>query len=372
MSNSQHNSLPSTGPGSMSPIGLLTGSPVWPNIKHYAIFGCPSYVLNNNLQAQRKINKWISRARVGVYLGKSPQHARSVSLVLNPDTGLISLQYHIKFDTGFATLDPPDRQVLSSAKWLTLCSFQREAPNNAAISNNAQREVPTMQPFIPNGISPTDTDKTAHTNTGSNIPSEDYSVATDADTRSLESTQTHITADSSIHNRQGTIDHRLGSQSKAIISQPNTTRLCKQIKPPPWLNEYDRSCLSMHECPEPPWWVGMAASSDPDILYYHEAMMQSDNAQFIKAMCNKVMDHVNKKHWHIIHKTKMVPGGKALPLVWALHHKRCIDTQEVYKWKARLNIDGSHQIYGDTYWHMYSPVASWGAIRLVLVSMLSC
>jgi hypothetical protein len=38
----------------------------------------------------------------------------------------------------------------------------------------------------------------------------------------------------------------------------------------------------------------------------------------------------------------------------------------VYKWKARLNIDGSKQIKGVTYWDTYAPVASWPIIRLVL------
>jgi hypothetical protein len=46
--------------------------------------------------------------------------------------------------------------------------------------------------------------------------------------------------------------------------------------------------------------------------------------------------------------------------------KRSISTREVYKWKARLNIDGSTQIKGVNYWESYAPVASWPTIRLTL------
>ena len=52
-------------------------------------FGCPVYILNSELQAGKKIYKWQSRARVGIYLGKSPRHARTVALVLNVQTGLV-------------------------------------------------------------------------------------------------------------------------------------------------------------------------------------------------------------------------------------------------------------------------------------------
>jgi len=45
------------------------------------------------------------------------------------------------------------------------------------------------------------------------------------------------------------------------------------------------------------------------------------------------------------------------------HH---IATREVYKWKARLNIDGSKQKKGINYWETYAPVASWPTIQFIL------
>jgi len=49
-----------------------------------------------------------------------------------------------------------------------------------------------------------------------------------------------------------------------------------------------------------------------------------------------------------------------------MHHKHCIATGKVYKWKARLNIHGGCQIKGVHYWDTYSPMVHWASIQLAL------
>jgi hypothetical protein len=87
-----------------SRIEKFTSGSVRPNLKEHLHFGVPAYVLQDDLQERRKINKWMPRARIGIYLGKSPRHARSISLILNHRTGMVSPQYHIKFDDTFETI----------------------------------------------------------------------------------------------------------------------------------------------------------------------------------------------------------------------------------------------------------------------------
>jgi hypothetical protein len=84
----------------------------------------------------------------------------------------------------------------------------------------------------------------------------------------------------------------------------------------------------------------MAASSDPDTIYFHEAMREPDRQQFIRAMKKKVESHTNNAVWKLVPKDTIPLGTKVLPAVWAMKRKRRIDTREIYKWKARLNIDG--------------------------------
>jgi hypothetical protein len=62
-------------------------------------------VLDSALQTAGGIkSKWTDRSRIGIYLGRSPIHARSVALVLNIDTGRVSPQYHVQFDPSFQTI----------------------------------------------------------------------------------------------------------------------------------------------------------------------------------------------------------------------------------------------------------------------------
>ena len=89
----------------ISPIKLFSGVAVCPKLKHYHSFGCPTYVLDKALQAQKSMPKWQSQARLGMYLGPSPNHSCSMSLVLNPRTGHVSPQFHMKHDEFFETID---------------------------------------------------------------------------------------------------------------------------------------------------------------------------------------------------------------------------------------------------------------------------
>ena len=59
--------------------------------------------------------------------------------------------------------------------------------------------------------------------------------------------------------------------------------------------------------------------------------------------------------------------------MWATKRKRKwkVLTGEVYKHKARLNLDGSKQVQGLDYDQTYSPTASWPAMRLLLALTLT-
>jgi hypothetical protein len=90
--------------GEKTRIEMFTGSKGRQYLNHHHHICIPVYVLNNDLQLGRKISKWDARARVGIYLGKSPQHRRNVSLVLKTNSGMVSPQYHLLFDDTFETV----------------------------------------------------------------------------------------------------------------------------------------------------------------------------------------------------------------------------------------------------------------------------
>ena len=53
-----------------------------------------------------------------------------------------------------------------------------------------------------------------------------------------------------------------------------------------------------------------------------------------------------------------------------MRRKRRINTQEVYKWKARLNVHGGQQEQGVHYWDTYAPVVTWQTVRFFLILSL--
>ena len=57
-------------------------------VSNFHTFGSPCYILDQQLQCgSSMIPKWEPRARMGIYVGRSPLHASNVALVLNPRTG---------------------------------------------------------------------------------------------------------------------------------------------------------------------------------------------------------------------------------------------------------------------------------------------
>ena len=103
---------------SQSPIELFSSSNVRPKLDQFHPFGCPTYVLN------QQPTKWDLRSILGINLGHSLRHASTVVNVLNPNTGLVSPQFHVKFDDTFETVIGTNNNT--HGQWMTKCRFKRE------------------------------------------------------------------------------------------------------------------------------------------------------------------------------------------------------------------------------------------------------
>ena len=68
------------------------------------VWGSPCYVLDPKLQAGKKVGKFDKRARLGQYLGFSPDHSSLVALVRHLGTGHVSPQWHVVFDDKFESV----------------------------------------------------------------------------------------------------------------------------------------------------------------------------------------------------------------------------------------------------------------------------
>jgi hypothetical protein len=371
MANDVLNATPNSA-DEIAPIAKWSNSPVSTNPKHWQPFGCPVYVLDEELQtAGASFSKWKERARVGVYLGRSPMHGRQVALVLNLQTGHVSPQFHIKFDPSFQTVrnekSPPSR-------WQEKCGF-------VEVVNDAPRApVSTQEPPSSNGS------QTAQENSSFQVPS---ALPTDQDQ------STNSTVQDTVQQRQGMPSSEgdsggtdIGqvprvSGAQAPVTSVTTTRTGRTVRPTQRLIEAMKAELAADAMtegeifslqavfPDDAFVEVFKATADPDTMYWHEAMKEPDREEFLKAAQKEVDDQVKNGNFSIVKRSELPKDARVLPAVWAMRRKRRIKTGEIYKWKARLNIDGSKQRPGIDYWETYSPVASWSSVRLLLTMVIT-
>jgi hypothetical protein len=123
---------------------------------------------------------------------------------------------------------------------------------------------------------------------------------------------------------------------------------------------------------EPTEISAMGATADPDTMYFHQAMRQPDADDFLAAAHKEFQNLLDRNIVEIIPAHLVPTGMKIFSAVWAMKRKRRLRAREVYKYKARLNLDGSQMLPGNEYDLTYAPVASWESVRILLALALHC
>jgi hypothetical protein len=361
MANDAFNSTPDL-TRKLTPIEAFSGSTIAINPKHFYHFGCPVYVLSNAMQAGQKIDKWKERARVGIYLGTSPQHARTVALVLSLTTGLASPQFHVRMDSTFQTMRHSFGEQLPRSLWQEKCHFIKPTSD----SEGGRRRVTISD----STTSPTETQAdNDEPQLETNLPQESHLLSDpitgpgpepNQQPQSIPDTVNETAEGATVRRstRQRKVPQRLIEIFAAEVTDTNQHYVAYEVLAQP--DDIEPEIDYQHPA------VAFAASNNPDIMYWHEAMRQSDRKQFIQAAKEEIDGQTRNGNWRIIPKDKVPEGATILPAVWAMRRKRRISTGEIYRWKARLNLDGSKQIKGIHYWETYAPVASWPTIRMIL------
>jgi Reverse transcriptase (RNA-dependent DNA polymerase) len=349
-----------------SPMEMFAGTKVATNPKHWKPFGCPTYVLDNALQGQNPFHKWKHRSRAGIYLGKSPQHDRNVSLVLDRNTGLVSPQFHVAFDTNFDTV----KDITTPANWLMRAGF--------TLHKDAQSKPdhqPTPAPSVGIGGNNAGGNKKRKRN---EAPSTGQPITTD---------ETHPQAAATVGGGgRPTLPNESEAQTESRIEKITTTRSGRKAKAAPRLIQamaieianatakdvegellcyaamYPDDDALNREDP----FLAYKAVSDPDTMYFHQAMKEPDREKFKVSMIKEVEDQFNNGNFTVVPRTEVPDGHTILPAVWQMKRKRDARTGAIKKYKARLNIDGSRMKKGEHYDMTYSPVASWNSVRMLL------
>ena len=366
-----------------SPESVFSASQVSPNPRFWHHFGCPVYVLDEPLQKAGGIHhKWTERSKVGIYLGRSPQHAQSVALVLSLTTGLVSPQFHLTFDPSFQTIKKSFDGQSPKSLWqekagftdigvpkkLQKQGFKAKTPSRAPVSTASEGDESPMDasslPLLPVMDPLRETEQTSEPD-----QSEPDQVS-EPGAPSLPEIPVPLPAE-----REAILQPNAPRRSKRRTSP--VKRLIQAMMAPVAFIAGSEAipgeifCLQAMFPEDTSLQMedpikAFAATSNPDVLYFHEAMKAPDKAEFLNAMNDEVEAHLKSGVYSPILRSKVPEGATILPAVWSMKRKRRVMSQQVYKWKSRLNIGGHKMIEGRDYDQTYSPTASWPSIRLLL------
>jgi len=260
-----------------------------------------------------------------VYLGPSWAHARSVGLIISLTMGLVSPQFHVKYDNSFESVK---RLKLANSLWQQKCHFV--SPTKAP-PKGKQPPTPTIEG-------------------GSSTPEEDTQIATAPTDGQGEGPLPLPLPLEPMLAREPVPKLR---ELPLIDDLEHVPVVGPQVQPPipvpaPPAHDDDATCADQIRREGPvdgyksPWTctliqvmesvvmgdanpilgvqplLAYAISNDPDILTVNTALKAPDAKEFRAEMSKEFYAHTDKGHWVFVQSDSLPVGTKVLPCVWAM------------------------------------------------------
>ena len=393
-------------------------------------FGCPVYILDEQLQKGQTIPKFDHRSQVEIFVRHSSHHSSKVALIYNMSTKHISPQYHVLFDDNFDTipcksstdawkmwdalaepsrLNPKDaidmkfpsfetvpKTVDSEESVISTSDVQRESPSISSSEGENSSPLPLMESEAP----------PAHNNIDlrtliSNVRFKPQKRRKLQPKQSVKEPQTlprhkvHAKAKRTYNKKQyipnpsrptQATGQRVSKRAKKQSARAQAASQENAIKA--MLSTYDnlnKQDPMLHTLPlneqidcmldltatddgeiNDIHPWALAASANPNILSHSQAKRADDWEEFVKAMKEEV-DRMLKNNIFKLVKRSVVPlNQRILRSVWS-HRRKTTPSGEVYRYRSRLCVDGSQQQHGIDYNETYSPVVQWTTVRLLMI-----
>ncbi len=313
VANEVHNSTATLGRKDLkSPFELFAKSEVTPNLSHFQPFGCPVFVLHNKMQAGKKLPKWEVRSRMGVYLGMSMQHARSVALILNLKTGHVSPQFvHVTFDPKFETVRQSLGNLSPPSEWQKICGFTTSTSSKDQGFKHHQQDQMGQ----------------------SNLPFMEFDLepGESVNEGEAQASQTPLPVSEGEQNQESQVPLRRSPRLNKI-QEVSTTKVSDEPSSESGSKVFDvwynleakledklpfyvayeiKEGVDIVEGEQHPM-LAYAASADPDTMYYHEATREPDRAEFIKAMSKEVKSHTENGVWELVPRSSVPKQVKSV------------------------------------------------------------
>jgi hypothetical protein len=348
-------------------------------MKHVHTFACPVFALQNALAAGNAVFKWSPRARLGLNLGPSPTHARHISLVLSLSTGLVSPQYHCRFNDFFETTKYSGPDVSDSSTWQQLARLghANKIPSqglsqllHSPMSTETPSDInaPSEESGISNDEFTVTWDKEIDSNQDPQVKTSQQDAQASQEAEGASSTTSTLTAGTSQRGQACTMSRKKADSvsQRDFYGNANMHYMASQSL----MGETDEDLVHDTHLELLKRMRNPIAFHDElmgDIMYYHQALKQPDASQFVDAIIKEINGHVDNKHWRLAKQDTVPEDVQIVPSVWSLQRKRDLTTNKITKHKARLNLHGGKQVYSMNYYETYAPVVTWFAIRLMIV-----
>jgi hypothetical protein len=108
------------------------------------------------------------------------------------------------------------------------------------------------------------------------------------------------------------------------------------------------------------------SSVDKDTFRFHEAMLEPDWEEFLKAAVFEVTTLEQMSTWIEELRSSVPANHRVLDGTWIFRRKRNPEGK-VIKYKARYCVRGDQQIAGIDYFDSYAPVTMWYTIRMMFI-----
>ena len=417
----------------LSPLELFLGSKLPNNgLDLSRVWGCPTYVLEAEIQNGMKKPRWKRRSKVGQFLGVSKHHAGTVALVRNLQTGYVSPQFHVVFDELFETVyngggvTPERWQRLDIVNYAPADEEQEirnpDTPKDTdGKTTESAREGGITPPtegasiVVPEGApvsSPEGAVKEEDTTTSTmefletlpeieDVPEHEEPTEVDSDDEEDDNPQLRSSAEDNIPSRPRRRAAEKSWKNKYdekvwTYAAVNANVLANHSRVRPSLDRHDIFLATLNHEADPigptalhyaniarlntdpdTGWVDdieplafSAKANDNDTPNYWEAMNGPDQAGFREAMNVEWRQLQEKETWDVVDRSEAIRLGKSIVGVqWAFKRKRFPDGT-VKKLKARLVVRGDQHVKGIDYFDVFAPVVSWSTVRTMLT--LSC
>jgi hypothetical protein len=239
-------------------------------------------------QSGKKIPKWMPRARVGIYVRKSLRHARSVSLVLNPSTGLVSPQYHCKYDDTFETVRGIREETHGT--WREKCGLTKATKSKLPITTPLVTQQETKATIVPTTDNTNEELMNEYQVEGADFGPTIQDVQESMENEGVLPGTVLPPPVPIIHGtrRSGrtwkpTTKYLEGKEQEAI----NLTASAR-------IAEYDSQYKTFIEDIHP---VTVLAPTDGDTMYWDQAIKQHNAKEFIQAALDEISTHQDNQHW---------------------------------------------------------------------------